>query len=75
LAYQQLGQPSTSKEALGKVNKPVLVVCGEQDQDNGNGQELAALIPGAKFASVPGNHGSAWSNPEFAAVCITFLKK
>lgn len=73
LAYQQKGQPSTSKEELGKVKQKVLVVCGEQDQDNGNGQELANLIPTAKFITVPGNHGTAWHTPEFSTTVVSFF--
>jgi pimeloyl-ACP methyl ester carboxylesterase len=74
LAYQQNGQPSTSKDELGKIRQNVLVVCGDKDQDNGNGEDLARLIPKAKFITVPGNHGSAWHSPEFTSVVFSFLK-
>jgi pimeloyl-ACP methyl ester carboxylesterase len=73
LAYQQNGQPSTSKEALARVKQKVLVVCGIEDKDNGNGQELAALIPKAKFIETPGNHGGAWHTPEFSTIVVSFL--
>lgn len=75
LAYQQYGQPSTSHEALGKIKIPVLVICGVEDFDNGNGRELTALIPTAKFAEVPGTHGSAWRTPEFSATTLAFLQQ
>lgn len=75
LAYQQKEQPSTSKEALSRVKKPVLVICGDHDKDNGLGTELSALIPGAQFKEVPGDHNHASGTPEFAAEALSFFKK
>ncbi|ULQ52670.1 alpha/beta fold hydrolase [Flavihumibacter fluvii] len=75
LAYQQYGQPSTSKEELGRIRQKVLVVCGVEDKDNGKGQELAALIPNAWFVETPGTHGSAWHTPEFSATVVSFLQQ
>lgn len=75
LAYQQKEQPSTSKEALGTVKQNVLIVCGDQDTDNGHGQDLQQLIPGSNFISVPGNHGSAWGTTAFAHEVSAFLHK
>lgn len=74
LAYQQKEQPSTSKEALGKLEQKVMIICGEQDADNGNGQDLQQLIPGSIFVSVPGNHGSAWGTTQFAHEVLNFMK-
>jgi pimeloyl-ACP methyl ester carboxylesterase len=73
LALQQKGQPSTSKEDLGRVKQKVMVICGDKDQDNGNGADLAKLIPKAEFVTVPGNHGSAWHSSEFTAEVLKFL--
>lgn len=75
LAYQQNGQPSTPKEVLARVKQKVLVVCGVEDKDNGNGQELATLIPHAKFVETPGNHGGAWHTPEFSTIVVSFLQQ
>lgn len=75
LAYQQKEQPSTSREALGKIKQPVLVVCGDRDKDNGDGRELSQLIPGSSFREVPGDHGSAMSSAEFATETLLFLDK
>src|SRR3546814_18128847 len=49
----------TSRDDLAAINLPVLVVTGEDDDDNGSGEALAEAIPGARFQSVPGNHMSA----------------
>ena len=75
LAYQQKEQPSTSKEELSQVKQKVLILCGDQDEDNGKAQDLQQLIPGSKFATVPGNHGSAWGTKEFAKESLAFLKQ
>ncbi|HVB03395.1 MAG TPA: alpha/beta hydrolase [Chitinophagaceae bacterium] len=74
LAWQQYGQPSTSPQELSRVRKPVLVICGNKDSDNGSGKALAAMIPGAQFATVPGNHDQAMSAASFSTDVLEFLK-
>jgi pimeloyl-ACP methyl ester carboxylesterase len=74
LAYQQKEQPSTSKEELSRIKQKVLILCGDQDEDNGKAQDLQQLIPGSEFVKVPGNHGSAAGTKEFARESVTFLK-
>jgi len=73
LAYQQKEQPSTSVAELAKLKRPVLVICGAQDEDRGD--KLAALIPGAVFKETPGDHNHAASTQQFADEAISFLKK
>jgi pimeloyl-ACP methyl ester carboxylesterase len=75
LALLQKEQPITSKKEFGKVKKPVLVICGDKDTDNGNGSELAGLIPNAVFESVPGDHNGSSKTAEFSKAVIDFLKK
>lgn len=72
-AYLQKSQPSTSKKALSEIKKPVLVVSGIEDNDNGSAKDLATIFPNATYASVPGDHGSAVRTVEFSAVVIHFL--
>ncbi len=74
LAYLQKSQPSTSKQELSRVCKPVLVISGDQDSDNGSSRELTALIPGALHATVPGDHGGASKTREFSDAVIHFFK-
>ncbi|MGI8951589.1 MAG: alpha/beta fold hydrolase [Chitinophagaceae bacterium] len=74
LAYLQKEQPSTSKEELSKLTKPVLIICGTEDTDNGSAKELAQLIPNADFAQVPGDHNHAAGTKEFSDKVILFLK-
>ena len=75
LAYQQKEQPSTSREALGRIKRKVIIICGDKDEDNGKAQELQQLIPGSLFVIVPGNHGTAAGTTEFAKETLKFLKK
>jgi pimeloyl-ACP methyl ester carboxylesterase len=75
LACQQKEQPSTSVEEFGKVTKPVLVICGQLDSDNGSAKELANIIPKSIYKTVPGNHGNTSRSEVFSAEVIAFLKK
>ena len=74
LAYLQRSQPSTSKDVLSKIKKPVLVICGDKDSDNGSAAGLAKLFPNSDFATVPGDHGHAAATIEFSNAVKLFLK-
>lgn len=74
LAYMQKAQPSTSRAELGKVKKPVLVICGDKDEDNGSSKELAALIPKSTYKRVPGVHNDTARSKDFSMEIIAFLK-
>lgn len=63
----------TAREELASIALPVLVVTGEEDDDNGSGAALAEAIPGARFQSVPGNHMSAVVKPELGEAIADFL--
>lgn len=73
LAMLQKEQPSTSKQELARVKKPVLVICGDRDEDNGSSEALAKLIPKASYVRVPGDHNNASRTPEFSAAVISFF--
>ena len=62
-----------SPEALDAVTMPVLVVCGADDQDNGSAPALAAALPDASYAEVPGTHMSSVTKPEFGEAIAGFL--
>lgn len=74
MAYLQKSQPSTSKKALSKIKKPVLVAAGKEDTDNGSAKELAVVFPNATYSMVDGDHGSAVLTPEFSASIRNFIK-
>jgi len=73
LACMQKEQPSTSKEELGAIKQPVLIICGDKDDDNGSSLELVKLIPKGIHENVPGDHGSASKTKEFSEKVIAFI--
>lgn len=73
MQYLQLHQPVTSPQAIARVKKPVLVISGDQDTDNGSAETLAAMIPGAVCRRVPGNHNNTHASAEFVQEVIRFL--
>lgn len=75
LALMQFGQPSTSPEELGKINKPVLVLGGDKDPDNDTGGSLAALMPVGMHGTVPGDHNSVVKSLPFADWVLHFLQE
>ena len=74
LAYQQKYQPSTSVKELASVRKPVLIIRGTEDKENGSETGLNQLISKSKLAYVPGNHNTAIRTPEFSNAVTSFLK-
>ncbi|HMK18093.1 MAG TPA: alpha/beta hydrolase [Chitinophagaceae bacterium] len=75
LAYLQRSQPSTSKDELGKIKQPVLIICGDKDSDNGSAKELADLFKHPTYKITPGDHGGASRTKEFSTEVISFLHK
>lgn len=74
LAYQQKYQPSTSADELHKVRRPVLIIRGTEDKENGSETGLKKLIPNSSLVYVPGNHNTAIRNTDFSAAVIKFLQ-
>jgi pimeloyl-ACP methyl ester carboxylesterase len=63
----------SAEEELRAIRAPTLVASGAEDQDNGHAEELAAILPDARFVEVPGNHMSAVTRPELGRVIADFL--
>jgi len=62
----------TPVDALRQIAIPTLVAIGDQDERS-DADELAALLPDARFVRVPGDHGSAFAAPELTAAIAAFL--
>jgi pimeloyl-ACP methyl ester carboxylesterase len=75
LTYQQQAQPTTSVAEIKKIKIPVLVISGEEDNDNGSAEALANLLPQATVKRTPGVHNTAWQTQQFAQEVLTFLQK
>lgn len=66
-------QPPTAAADLARIATPILVLCGEADEDNGSAEGLAALLPNARAQRTPGDHGTAVMDPAFAPAILAFL--
>lgn len=71
-------RPRTAFDAggLARIDRPVLVVCGENDTVTGPPDALAAAIPGAAMRIVPGrDHMSAVGDKGTKAAVLAFLAR
>ncbi|MEO1169604.1 MAG: alpha/beta fold hydrolase [Pseudomonadota bacterium] len=64
---------NTPEEAIRAISVPTLILAGEEDQDNGSHEDLAALIPNASHTQVPGGHMSCIVKPEFGQALADWL--
>ena len=65
--------PDLDLALLANVTMPTLVVCGDEDRDNGSAEELAALLPNAKFVEVPGTHMGSVTKPDLGRAMAEWL--
>ncbi len=60
-------------DALAAIAMPTLVLAGAQDRDNGSPEDLAAALPNARLAEVPGTHVSSVTEPAMGQQIVSFL--
>ncbi len=63
----------TAPTALQALTMSVLVVCGDQDRDNGSPDQLVAVLPSAELAVIPGTHMSCVTKPDLGTAIRDFL--
>lgn len=63
---------STEAE-LRSIAMPTLILQGADDHDNGSAEDLARLLPDARYVEVPGNHMSAVTKPDLGRAMADFL--
>ena len=63
----------TFMDWLQAFTMPTLVVCGDQDDDNGSAEELTNVLPNATFREMPGTHMTSITKPEFGEAIAGFL--
>ena len=63
----------TAPSALAAIAMPTLVLCGAQDDDNGDPDALAAALPDAIRATIPGTHMSSVTQPGMGRELVSFL--
>ena len=73
LGYLQDYQPETSIAEINKISIKTLVICGDEDLDNGNPSELQMELPNSKLSLVSGDHMSTFNSKGFAESIINFL--
>lgn len=59
--------------ALANITMPSAVICGDDDQDNGSGEDLAQRLPDAVFIEVPGTHLNSVTKPDLGEAIVGFL--
>lgn len=64
---------SSTDVELAALSRPILILCGEDDQDNGSAQELAQALPQARHQAIPGNHMSAVAKPDLGGAIADYL--
>lgn len=60
---------------LETFDLPIVVICGDQDQDNGSAAALAEVLPQGELVTIPGNHMSAVTKPDFGRAFVQFMQK
>lgn len=73
LHLQQKYQPVTSKKKLGKIKIDVMVICGDEDWDNGNAKELSNAFVNGILVRVPGDHNGTYKTADFSDEVLRFL--
>lgn len=63
----------TGVEELAAITMPTLVLCGNNDQDNGSAPKLAETLPNARYAEIPGTHMSSVTEGAMGDALVEFL--
>jgi pimeloyl-ACP methyl ester carboxylesterase len=63
----------TTLEELSRVEPPVLVLVGADDERRPGGPALAQALPHGRFAEIPGDHAHAIAAPELVELTHGFL--
>ncbi|MDP3551038.1 MAG: alpha/beta fold hydrolase [Novosphingobium sp.] len=63
----------TDPAELAAITVPTLVLCGDQDNDNGSAEQLAEALPDATLALIPGTHMSSVTMPQLGDELVKFL--
>ena len=65
--------PDLDLAMLSNITMPTLVVCGDEDHDNGSAEDLAALLPNATYREIPGTHMGSVTKPELGQAMVEWL--
>ncbi len=73
LHLQQKFQPVATIDELSKIEIDVLVLCGDEDFENGDAQELSKVFKNGSFKMVTGNHNGTYKTKDFSLSVLQFL--
>ncbi len=73
LGFLQDYQPVTSTAELQNIKIQTLVICGDQDKDNGSPEDLQKELPNSKLIIVKGDHNNTYKQENFAEAIMNFL--
>jgi len=73
LHLQQKYQPVTTKKNLGKTKIDVMVICGDDDTDNGDVNELSDTFANGILVRVLGDHNTTYKTAHFFDEVLRFL--
>lgn len=62
-------------DSLARIETPTLILCGDQDRDNGAAAELAQLLPHGHLVEIHGNHMNAVTRAELGDAIADFLNR
>ncbi len=66
-------QPVTSPEELRSIQVETLIICGDEDLDNGSPQELQSYLLNSQLVIVKGDHNNTYKQANFSEAVLRFL--
>ncbi|KAA9016373.1 alpha/beta fold hydrolase [Sphingobium limneticum] len=63
----------TPQEVIAGFTQPTAVICGADDDSNGNARELADTLADGRYVEIPGNHMNAVTRKELGQAMVDFL--
>ena len=75
LGFLQEFQPVTLPNQLRDIDVKTLVICGDQDKDNGDPSTLQNHLPNSTLVLVKGVHNNTYKQANFADAILDFLRK
>jgi len=68
-------QPVSSPAELQNIKVKTLVLCGNEDTDNGDPQKLHKHLPNSQLTIVEGDHNNTYKQQNFSEAVMIFLKE
>ncbi len=64
---------ATPEQLAERLTMPTLVLCGQDDRDNGSPEKLAEMLPDARLVETPGTHMSSVTKRAMGEALATFF--